>query len=59
MLPALILMISLTSCAATSGGNECSWVRELIPEGQFSERWTEAEIRQVAAHNRKVREFCR
>lgn len=55
----LAMMILMTSCAAESGGNECTWVRELIPSNSFSDRWTPSEKRQVIAHNRKVREFCR
>ena len=56
---ALTLTIWLTSCAATSSGNECSWVKKIYPETDPLNRWTEAEIRAVAAHNRKVEEFCR
>lgn len=56
---ALAMMILMASCAAESGGNECTWVREMIPSEGFPDRWTQSEKRQVVAHNRKVREFCR
>lgn len=59
MLLALILTTSLTNCAADSAGNECTWVKQIWPDVAFDQRWTETEQRQVAAHNRKVREFCR
>lgn len=56
---ALMLMIFVTSCAASSGGNECSWVKKIYPTEDTEDRWTDEEVRAVAAHNRKVEEFCR
>lgn len=56
---ALILMISTASCAGSTGGNECTWVRNFTPEPGFEQRWTDTEKRQAVAHNRKVKEFCR
>ena len=57
--PVLILTIWMTSCAANSGGNECTWVGKFTPDAGFEERWTDGEKRQAIAHNRKVEGFCR
>ena len=56
---ALILMISITGCAGSPGGNECAWVKQFVPEPGFETRWTDTEKRQALAHNLKVEEFCR
>ena len=55
----LTSMILLTSCAGSSGGNECTWAKKSVVEDGFEERWTPAEIRGAVAHDRKVEQFCR
>lgn len=49
-------MIFVASCAT---GDPCSWSKKFKPDTGFETRWTDNEVRQAAAHNRKVKEFCR
>jgi len=55
---ALMLPLLIASCA-TPPSSACSWVRQIRPSAGFEQRWTTPEKRQVVAHNRKVKEFCR
>ena len=53
---ACLILIFTTSCTG-SGGNECSWARQIVVNGedQISRRTAE----QIVAYNRKVDAFCR
>ena len=56
---ALIAMMWLTACAASSGGNECTWSKKSVQDPGFETRWTDREMRAALAHDLKVEQFCR
>ena len=56
---ALILAMWIAGCAASSGGNECTWAKKSVQDPGFEERWTDREKRAALAHDLKVARFCR
>ena len=59
LLLALILTSFATSCVRTINLSECAWSRQITLSAADAGAISEDAVRQIAAHNRKVREFCR
>lgn len=52
-------MILIAGCGGGSAvTTECSWVKPILPDSGFDERWTRAEKEQVASHNEAGEENC-